>query len=66
MSENIRNSLLFGPSLDLGCGLQDIYILEWVMYALERFLHPSKTYAVCMGFDRFRQRSRGARTRAEP
>ena len=33
-AENHRKSLLFGTWLDWGCGLTDIYILEWVMYAL--------------------------------
>ena len=34
MSENIRNSLLFGIPVDWGCGLQEMYIRVGEIYAL--------------------------------
>ena len=42
MSKNLRNSLLFGTWLDWGCGLTDIYILVWIIYALGGFSTPPK------------------------
>ena len=42
MSKKHRNSLLFGTWLDWGCGLQDMYILPWVISALEGSLPLQK------------------------
>ena len=42
MSKNLWYLLLFRPSRDLGCGLQDVYISLLLMYALERFSTPPK------------------------
>ena len=44
MVKNLRNSLHSGTSLDLGCGPPAMLNLVGVIYALEGFLYPSKTY----------------------